>query len=228
MHHNGLTTHLHTLYRHCSALRSLNHIGADGYHWRVCVEDKPVPGSSSSKTLFSWWDIQDEKASLPVKNASPSELQRLFTGSSHSSHSSAENGSSAPAATKAAKGAFKSLGKAMNAVAGAVDGSHEDHGPRVNVIAFKLLDLVKMHDDFVRIHGGSSRGGHAAPPPASKTESSSSSCSYSTSATSTGTHASATATRKNTSSCVCSTESSSTNCTENAAATTTHSSRKQI
>lgn len=146
----------------------MNHIGADGYHWRVCVEDKPVPGSSSSKTLFSWWDIQDEKASLPVKNASPSELQRLFMGSSHSSHPNSENGSSAPAATKAAKGAFKSLGKAMNAVAGAVDGSHEDHGPRINVIAFKLLDLVTMHDDFVRIHGGSSRGGHAVPPPAPK------------------------------------------------------------
>jgi hypothetical protein len=151
---------------HCSALRSLNHIGADGFHWRVCVEDKPVAGSSSSKPMFSWWDIQDEKASLPVKNASPSELQRLLMGTS-SSHSSSgsdgHNGSSTPAATKAAKGAFKSLGKAMNAVAGAVDGGHHDdhHGPRVNVIAFKLLDLVKMHDDFVRIHGGSSRGGHS-------------------------------------------------------------------
>lgn len=47
---------------HCSALRSLNHIGADGFHWRVCVEDKPVPGGSSTKSTFSWWDIQDEKA----------------------------------------------------------------------------------------------------------------------------------------------------------------------
>lgn len=98
--------------------------------------------------------------SLPIKNASPSELQRLFTGSSHSSSSHGQNdGTSAP--KSAAKGAFKSLGKAMNAVAGAVEGGHhDDHGPRVNVIAFKLLDLVKMHDDFVRIHGGSSRGGH--------------------------------------------------------------------
>ena len=57
----------------------------------------------------------------------------------------------------------------MNAVAGAVDGhQHEDHGPRVNTIIFKLLDLVAMHDDFVRKHGGSSKGGHVEPAAAPK------------------------------------------------------------
>lgn len=65
--------------------------------------------------------------------------------------------SSADSASKAAKGALKGLGKAL---AGAVEGgSHTDHGPRVPVIAFKLLDLVKMHDDFALKHGGSN--GHA-------------------------------------------------------------------
>lgn len=117
------------------------------------MEDKPTSGSSSNPT-FSWWDIQDDKASLPVKNATPSELRKLFTGTSH--HSAGASPKSA------AKGALRGIGKAMSAVAGAVDvhNAEDDHGPRVSVIAFKLLDLVKMHDDFVRTHGGSSRGGH--------------------------------------------------------------------
>lgn len=122
------------------------------------MEDKPASGSSS-KSTFSWWDIQDDKASLPIKNATPSELRKLFTGTSH--HSGGGGGHEA-SPKFAAKGALRGIGKAMSAVAGAVDihNAEDDHGPRVSVIAFKLLDLVKMHDDFVRIHGGSSRGGH--------------------------------------------------------------------
>lgn len=152
---NGLT--LAAVKQHCSALHALNHIGPDGFHWRVCVEDKPVAGSSSKS--FSWWDIQDDKASLPVKSATPSELRKLFTGTSPQSDGGGGHNDSP---RFAAKSALKGFGKAMTAVAGAVDGGHraEDHGPRLSVIAFKLLDLVKMHDDFVRIHGGSSRGGH--------------------------------------------------------------------
>lgn len=105
--------------------------------------------------LFSWWDIQDENARLPVKEFTMSQITKMFMPSSSSSSSS----STSDVASKAAKGALKGLGKAMNAMAGAVEGGHSDNGPRVPIIAFKLLDLVKMHDDFALKHGGSN--GHA-------------------------------------------------------------------
>lgn len=105
------------------------------------MEDKPTPGGSGDKT-FSWWDIQDENARLPVKESPQSELVKLFAPPKPKTDYDA--------ATKAAKGAFKSLGKAMTAVAGEVS----DNGPPVPVIAFKLLDLMKMHDDFSTKHGG--------------------------------------------------------------------------
>ena len=113
------------------------------------MEDKPTPGGSGEKT-FSWWDIQDENARLPVKEAPQSEFVKLFAP--HKPKTEYD------VATKAAKGAFKSLGKAMNAVAGEVS----DSGPPVPVIAFKLLDLMKMHDDFATKHGG--KHGFSAPP----------------------------------------------------------------
>lgn len=134
----------------------MNALGADGFHWRVCVEDKPVPGSSGGDKTFSWWDVQDENARLPVKEASPSQLRKFFAPP-------AESISSTDAAAKAAKGAFKSFGKAMNAVAG-TEGT-ESQGPPVAVIAFKLLDVMKMHDDFSKKHGGG-HGIPAAPAPA--------------------------------------------------------------
>ena len=123
----------------------MNPLGAEGFHWRVCVEDKPVAGGTGEKT-FSWWDVQDENARLPVKEAPASQLKKFFAPPK-------ETISTTDAAAKAAKGAFKSFGKAMNAVAGTDEA--DSHGPPVAVIAFKLLDLVKMHDDFSSKHGGS-------------------------------------------------------------------------
>lgn len=121
-------------------------MGPEGYHWRVCVEDKPAPGDTSTRKSFSWWDIQDENAVLPVKEASSSQLAKFFAPPREDSVSDT--------ATKAAKGAFKSLGKAL---AGGND-ANADTGPPVRVIAFKLLDLVKVHDDFT--HKNHGRGGH--------------------------------------------------------------------
>jgi hypothetical protein len=137
--------------QNCVALYGLNHLGPEGYHWRVCVEDKAGPGEASMEKSFSWWDIQDENAALPIKSASQFQLQKFFAppGTNHSS-------SHDPAS--AAKGAFKSLGKAMSH---AVSGS-DDHGPPASVIAFKLLDVVKMHDDFTTKNHG--RGGHIPTP----------------------------------------------------------------
>lgn len=148
-------------FRNCAALYGLNHLGPEGYHWRVCVEDKSAPGEAAPKT-FSWWDIQDENAALPIKEASQYQLNKLF-GPPKVHH---QDGAS----KSAAKGAFLNIGKAMSQAVG-----HEavDQGPPVKVVAFKLLDLVKMHDDFSTKNQG--RGGqipqpvkakrvHSAPP----------------------------------------------------------------
>jgi hypothetical protein len=146
----------------CAALHGLNHLGPDGYHWRVCVEDKPAPGEAGSSKTYSWWDIQDENATLPIKTASQYNLHKFFSSSSGGSSSESSVGDDV---AKVAKGAFKSLGKAVTqAVAGHdhSNGPSSDAGPMVSVIAFKLLDLVKMHDDFsTKNHG---RGGHIPQP----------------------------------------------------------------
>jgi hypothetical protein len=135
-------------HRNCAALHGLNHLGPDGYHWRVCVEDKPGPGSTSeTKPTFSWWDVQDDNATLPIKEATQSSLNRFFAPPKNESYTDV---------TKAAKGAFKMLGKTMSHAVSGNDGI--DHGGApLSVIAFKLLDLVKMHDDFS--HKNHGRGG---------------------------------------------------------------------
>ena len=119
------------------------------------MEDKPAPGEESEKKSFSWWDVQDEMASLPVKTATPGQLNKFFAPPSK--HSSDETVSDH--ATKAAKGVFKSVGKAVSA---AVGGDDSSSGPQVTVVALKLLDLVKMHDDFS--HKNHGRGGHIQQP----------------------------------------------------------------
>jgi hypothetical protein len=142
--------------RNCQALRSLSHVGADGFHWRVCVEDKPIPGGLES--MFSWWDIQDENARLPVKEVSLSQMERMFMPD-------AESTSASDVVTKGAKGALKSFGKVLqSAVDGGHGGSQSESGPRVPIIAFKLLDLGKMHRDFALKHAGSAPA--AGPRPA--------------------------------------------------------------
>eukprot|EP00550_Attheya_septentrionalis_P013029 CAMPEP_0198298918 /NCGR_PEP_ID=MMETSP1449-20131203/42652_1 /TAXON_ID=420275 /ORGANISM="Attheya septentrionalis, Strain CCMP2084" /LENGTH=513 /DNA_ID=CAMNT_0044000317 /DNA_START=126 /DNA_END=1667 /DNA_ORIENTATION=- len=139
--------------KHCVALHSMNHLGAEGFHWRVRVDDKPASSSdgSSSKPApsYSWWDVQDENARLPIKEATTSEIARLF------SPKKVKDNHQQDSIQKAGKGAMRALGKAMNAVATSGDGVHEsDSGPRVGVVAFKLVDLIKMHDDFGRKNGG--------------------------------------------------------------------------
>lgn len=144
--------------RNCAALHGLNHLGPEGYHWRVCVEDKPVAGAASTDKTFSWWDVQDENATLPVKEATQSSLRKFFAPPAKHDESHTE------AATKAAKGAFKMLGKTMSHAVSGGDGV-DHHGAPVSVVAFKLLDLVKMHDDFGnKNHGRGGRIHQQAPP----------------------------------------------------------------
>lgn len=123
-------------------------MGPEGYHWRVLVEDKP--GTAEIEKSFSWWDIQDGNAKLPVKEATQYELRKLLFPSKPAQ-------STTDTATKAAKGAFKMMGKMASVVAGEDPG--DSHGPPISVLTFKLLDLMKATDDVNSKHGGT-------PPPA--------------------------------------------------------------
>ena len=117
-------------------------MGPDGYHWRVLVEDKPV--TSGGEKTYSWWDIQDGNAKLPVKEIKQAELRKLlFPARSMASASDS--------ASKAAKGAFQMM---RGMVAGDDTGGGENHGPPVPVLIFKLLDLIKATDDINSKHGG--------------------------------------------------------------------------
>jgi len=151
---------LSTVKRCCLALRNLSALGPDGYHWRVRIDEKPntshssnaPPSSSSSAITFSWWDVQDENARLPVKEATPSELRRMFAPPKQK-HASDE-GDVTQEVTKAAKGAMKYVEKAMTAVAssavgGGGLGDDDLNAVRTPVICFKLLDLGKVRREFV-------------------------------------------------------------------------------
>ncbi|KAL3922842.1 MAG: hypothetical protein SGILL_001986 [Bacillariaceae sp.] len=109
------------------------------------VEDKAnAPGAEKT---FSWWDIQDGNAKLPIKETSQSELRKLLFPSKGA-------GSGTDTATKAAKGAFKMMGKAVASAIGEDQGGVESQGPPVSVLVVKLLDLVKLHDEYALKHGG--------------------------------------------------------------------------
>src|SRR5210317_1976859 len=66
---------------------------SNGYHWRVRIDDRPSSdhsgggsgsgsgdngSSGGGKTKYSWWDIQDENARLPIKEATTKELKKMF------------------------------------------------------------------------------------------------------------------------------------------------------
>ncbi|KAL7429791.1 hypothetical protein ACHAXM_001887 [Skeletonema potamos] len=188
-----------------------NHIrsslGHDQYHWRVRIEDRPNTthgGSTSSSSSdgainsmkYSWWDIQDENARLPIKEATPKELKKMF-GPPKKEES---GGDVTQEVTKVAKGAMKYVGKAMNAVASSAaahhggfedDGIDDDFGQRTAVICFKVLDLNRVRrayggcgSGFISSGGGGARRVAAAAPRRATsnttTATSASSSSYST------------------------------------------------
>mmetsp|Transcript_16309 Transcript_16309/g.39017 ORF Transcript_16309/g.39017 Transcript_16309/m.39017 type:complete len:554 (+) Transcript_16309:66-1727(+) len=159
---NGVT--LSTIKQSCRALQLIHPDGAYGYHWRVRIDEKPNTSHSSSggtgggggggsggpggRSAYSWWDVQDENARLPVKEATPSELKRMLIPKKPA----AEGDVVAQEVTKAAKGAMKYMGKAMNAVASSSGAGHgmddDSHAVRTPVICFKLLDLGKVKNEF--------------------------------------------------------------------------------
>mmetsp|Transcript_24556 Transcript_24556/g.44309 ORF Transcript_24556/g.44309 Transcript_24556/m.44309 type:complete len:543 (-) Transcript_24556:315-1943(-) len=161
---NGVT--LANVKQSCRALQQLHPRGSDGYHWRVRIDEKPNTshsssgiGGGSSGGAYSWWDVQDENARLPVKEATPKELNRMLAPKI------AEEGDIVTQeVTKAAKGAMKYMGKAMNAVSGSEDRRDREMeddltAVRTPVIFFKLLDLGKVRKGFGGNGGGATSGG---------------------------------------------------------------------
>jgi hypothetical protein len=148
---SGVT--LSTVKQNCLALRRINRAGSDGYHWRVRVDDKPSSssvdyndGSKHAMKRYSWWDIQDENARLPVKEVAYSDLSYILAPRSVKNK---DHGSSS--SEDSVKGAMRSLGKAMTKVANVTTGGgadNIDHGPFVPVIMFKLVDLTKIRQSF--------------------------------------------------------------------------------
>jgi len=136
----------------CHALARLNSAGASGYHWRVRVDDKVTNPKAAPK--YSWWDVQDESARLPVKNVTFTELNHILSPPKR-------NVVSDDSVSRGGSSMSRSLGKALKGVAATVDGgastAHHANFPRVPIIMFKLLDVTKIYDK----HSGSD--GPAAP-----------------------------------------------------------------
>lgn len=160
---SGVT--LSTVKQSCRALRSSR------YHWRVRIDEKPntshssTGGSGSGSTMgYSWWDVQDENARLPVREATPSELRRMLVPPPPKT-AVGDGDVVTQEMTKAAKGAMKYMGKAMNVVAGSavggIGGDDDDDLSvvRTPVICFKLLDLERVRRDIKGGDGGSAGGG---------------------------------------------------------------------
>lgn len=180
---NGVT--LSTVKQSCRALKSIKPgLGADGYHWRVRIDEKPNTshsstgggggggvGGGSGNATYSWWDVQDETARLPVREASPSELRRMLVPPQPPSGDVGDLAVTQEM-TKAAKGAMKYMGKAMNVVAGSAasagvggfgggDDDDDLNAARTPVICFKLLDLGRARKDLRGGGGGGGGGGGA-------------------------------------------------------------------
>lgn len=126
-------------------------MGPEGYHWRVLVEDRPGSSGGTTERTYSWWDIQDGNAKLPVKETTQYDLRKLLFPSKPAV-------TATDSASKAAKGALKMMKGMASVVAGEDIVGGESNGPPVSVLTFKLLDLMKATDDVNSKHGG-------APPP---------------------------------------------------------------
>lgn len=130
---------LATVKQSCVALRYLNHAGAEGYHWRIRMEDK----NNITTKKYSWWDIIDEHARLPLFNTSLTELGRILEIPKVCYPTS--DGF-------VTKGAMRSLGKVMNKVASTVDvnySSQVDTSHQLYIIVFKLVDMIKVYNSFL-------------------------------------------------------------------------------
>uniref|UniRef100_A0A7S2P3P3 J domain-containing protein n=1 Tax=Leptocylindrus danicus TaxID=163516 RepID=A0A7S2P3P3_9STRA len=162
-------THYNAQYIHTQSpiltLRAIQHqlhdvitaLSPTGFHWRVRMEDQASQSQhkrnvSTTSPNYSWWDVQDENAKLPVRDMTMGELEALYNGNKKSSNNSNSNqGDAGSMAAGAAKSAFKGLTKAINNATN-VSNSNENHSNAnnpfaqvpVRVVVLKLLDLARI------------------------------------------------------------------------------------
>ena len=142
--------------RQCLALKTYSNAGPDGFHWRVRVDDNKQPKSGH----FTWWDVIDENSKLPIKENVPlSELEQMFAHSHHHNHAAAAatTGSSTRVSSGVGSGmvagavrkAFQNVASTVEDVVNSSSSMDADlNEPRVSVIAFKLLDLIKLQNEY--------------------------------------------------------------------------------
>jgi hypothetical protein len=167
---------------------------SNGYHWRVRIDDRQNSdgsgsdsgsGSGGKTNKYSWWDIQDENARLPIKEATTKELKKMF--GPPKIESSGGGDVVTQEVTKAAKGAMKFMGKLAGGTSTSHhhggsgggyeyddDGMDDDYGhqqqqQRTAVICFKVLDLNQVRRDSGGSLGGGGGGVRRAIPSSRRT-----------------------------------------------------------
>lgn len=141
--------------RQCLALKAYSNAGPDGFHWRVRVDDNK---QQKSGHYFTWWDVIDENSKLPIKENVPlSELEQMFAHSHHHNHAAAATTSTTRVSSGVGSGmvagavrkAFQNVASTVEDVVNSSSSVDVDlNEPRVSVIAFKLLDLIKLQNEY--------------------------------------------------------------------------------
>lgn len=162
--------------RQCLALKSLHDFGPNGFHWRVRVDDQRQQQQQQKPNVssYTWWDIIDENSRLPVKESVPlSELEQMFAQHGHQHKHSGIHSSSGTATTSAAgsglvrtgvvagavRKAFQNVASTVEEVVNISSTSNSNSAsdidfnePRVSFIVFKLLDMIKLQNEYNTTH----------------------------------------------------------------------------
>ena len=133
---------------------------AKGFHYRVRMEEHPDPRKDGIGGAFSYWDIQDENAKLPVQNMTYGQVMEAYFGSNswmHSRESSKKDSGSSSSSSnmKSAKQAFKGLTKAISEVTSSVQQTMENGGSSnpfdqmpMRVIVIQVIDLSVLRRKY--------------------------------------------------------------------------------
>jgi len=104
--------------------------------------------TSATCAQYSWRDVTDENAALPVREATANELES-WIGNTHAWES---NTDASEILINVASGAICTLGKALQRISGTSTANNDalSSQARVPVIVFKLLDLVEISNSLCR------------------------------------------------------------------------------